>query len=105
MLISPFLTHRLESVWERPTEFRPERFAPDKARTYHRYAYFPFGGGPHQCIGRHVFNMEAELILTSILSRFRPELQSTEGRVEARIGATLRPNQPLQILLHPAEER
>ncbi|MFV2178828.1 cytochrome P450 [Actinomadura sp. LOL_016] len=105
VLISPFLTHRLESVWEAPAEFRPERFAPEKARAYHRYAYFPFGGGPHQCIGRHVFNMEAELILTAMLSRFRPEVRPTEGPVEARIGATLRPNQPIHMLLHPAEGR
>ncbi|WP_176611639.1 cytochrome P450 [Actinomadura sp. WMMB 499] len=105
VLISPFLTQRLESVWEGAAEFRPERFAPDKARTYHRYAYFPFGGGPHQCIGRHVFNMEAELILTSVISRFTPQVQPTEGPVEPRIGATLRPNQPIHMLLHPVEGR
>ncbi|MDL4821230.1 cytochrome P450 [Actinomadura opuntiae] len=103
VLISPFLTHRLESVWERPLEFDPERFTPERARGRHRYAYFPFGGGPHQCIGRHVFNMEAELILTAILSRHRPELAPTDGPVQARIGATLRPDQPLHLVLHPAE--
>ncbi|GAA4223777.1 cytochrome P450 [Actinomadura meridiana] len=102
VLVSPFLTHRLESVWERPLEFDPERFTPERNRTRHRYAYYPFGGGPHQCIGRHVFNMEAELILTAILSRFRPSLVPTDSPVEARIGATLRPNQPLHLTLRPA---
>ncbi|GAA2147182.1 cytochrome P450 [Actinomadura napierensis] len=101
VLISPFLTHRLESVWERPLEFDPERFTPERSRTRHRYAYFPFGGGPHQCIGRHVFNMEAELILTAILSRYRPKLAPTDGPVQARIGATLRPDRPLQLVLEP----
>jgi cytochrome P450 len=103
VLISPFLTHRLESVWERPLEFDPDRFTPEANRTRHRYAYYPFGGGPHQCIGRHVFNAEAELILTTILSRYRPSLMPTDGPVEARIGATLRPNQPLYLRLDPVE--
>jgi cytochrome P450 len=100
VLISPFLTHRLESVWERPLEFDPDRFAPERVKGRHRYAYFPFGGGPHQCIGRHVFNAEAQLILASILSRFRPVL-STSGQVEPRIGATLRPNRDLEMTLTP----
>lgn len=105
VLTSPFLTHRLESVWDRPLEFDPGRFTVEANRTRHRYAYYPFGGGPHQCIGRHVFNMEAELILTAILSRYRPSLLPTDGPVEARIGATLRPNQPLYLKLEPAERR
>ncbi|MFA1542309.1 cytochrome P450 [Actinomadura monticuli] len=103
VLVSPFLTHRLESVWDRPLEFDPERFTAEANRTRHRYAYYPFGGGPHQCIGRHVFNMEAELILTAILSRYRPSLVPTESPVEARIGATLRPDQPLFLKLEPTE--
>ncbi|WP_344597913.1 cytochrome P450 [Actinomadura vinacea] len=98
VLISPYLTHRLKSVWEDPTRFDPDRFLPERTRDHHRYAYFPFGGGPHQCIGRHVFNVEAQLILTSILSRFRPRLLEAVP-AEPRIGATLRPRSPIQMTL------
>ncbi|MGH3388956.1 MAG: cytochrome P450 [Actinomadura sp.] len=90
LMISPFLTHRLESVWERPLDFDPDRFAQDRTAQRHRYAYFPFGGGPHQCLGMHVFYAEAQLILASILSRFRPVLSTTEP-FRPRIGPTLRP--------------
>ncbi|KAB2350712.1 cytochrome P450 [Actinomadura rudentiformis] len=100
VLISPFLTHRLASVWERPLEFDPDRFAPENARTLHRYAYFPFGGGPHQCIGRHVFNVEAQMILTSILSRFRPTITHPIPAMP-RIGATLRPREDIKLTLTP----
>jgi cytochrome P450 len=103
VLISPFLTHRLESVWERPHEFDPDRFLPERVRTYHRYAYFPFGGGPHQCIGRHVFNAEAQLILTGIVSRFRPALANTVP-AQPRIGATLRPQVEVEMTLVPVQE-
>jgi cytochrome P450 len=100
VLISPYLTHRLESIWENPLEFDPERFSPERARTHHRYAYYPFGGGPHMCIGRHVFNFEAELILTSILSRFRPEVRNPEEAI-SKIGATIRPRNELRMTLVP----
>jgi cytochrome P450 len=100
VLISPFLTHRLKSVWDRPLEFDPDRFLPERAAKLHRYAYFPFGGGPHQCIGRHVFNVEAQMILTSILSRFRPALSRSVPAMP-RIGATLRPRLELEMTLTP----
>jgi cytochrome P450 len=100
VLVSPYLTHRLESIWENPLEFDPERFSPERARSHHRYAYYPFGGGPHMCIGRHVFNFEAELILTSILSRFRPEVRNPEEAI-SKIGATIRPRNELRMTLVP----
>ncbi|MEU5876797.1 cytochrome P450 [Spirillospora sp. NPDC047279] len=104
VLISPFLTHRLASVWDRPLEFDPDRFSPEASRGRHRYAYFPFGGGPHMCIGRHVFNAEAELILTSILSRFRPNVTEL-GPVPPKIGATIRPRDDIEMILTPAASR
>jgi cytochrome P450 len=100
VLLSPFLTHRLEAFWPRPLEFDPDRFDPAQARggRRHRYSYFPFGGGPHQCIGMHIFNIEAELIIAGLLRRFRPVLL---GRVpeRPRIGATLRPRREVEISL------
>lgn len=102
VLLSPFLTQRLEQFWERPLEFDPGRFSTERTKGVrrHRYSYFPFGGGPHQCIGMHVFNMEAELIIASVLSRFRPAA-CTKVPLRPRIGATLRPQQPVEVTLRP----
>jgi cytochrome P450 len=100
VLISPYLTHRLAEFWDRPLEFDPERFAGGHkaGERRHRYSYFPFGGGPHKCIGEHVFNAEAELMVASILSRFRP-VATTPISERPKIGATLRPRENLQITL------
>jgi cytochrome P450 len=103
VLVSPFLTHRLESFWERPLEFDPDRFDPDLGREpgHHRYAYVPFGAGPHKCIGLHVFNMEAELIIAGILARFRPTSCTAISRIP-RVGATLRPKERVELVLTTA---
>jgi cytochrome P450 len=99
ILLSPFLTHRLESFWPDPLRFDPDRFAPGGQRR-HRYSYFPFGGGPHQCIGMHVFNIEAEMIIAGILSRFRPVSCSTVP-FRPQIGPTLRPRRSVEVTLRP----
>ncbi|RAY15859.1 cytochrome P450 [Actinomadura craniellae] len=100
MLFSPLITHHLESIWPDPLTFDPERFRPENARNRHRYAYFPFGGGQHQCLGMHVFNIEAQLIVAAILSRFRPKL--TDPRpVKGRIAATVRPRDKIGMTLQP----
>ncbi|GAA5055457.1 cytochrome P450 [Thermocatellispora tengchongensis] len=101
VLISPFLTHRLPSVWDRPLEFDPERFAPGRGEHRHRYAYFPFGGGPHQCMGTHVFNMEAQFIVAAMLSAFRPALAAPVPPTP-RAAASLRPRQSVIMTLRPA---
>jgi cytochrome P450 len=101
VMISPYLTHRLESVWDRPLDFDPERFAPGNTRSRHRYGYFPFGGGPHQCVGMHLFTMEAQLIIAGLLSRFEPSLTSASA-VTPRAAVTLRPSESVRMTLRPA---
>lgn len=100
VLASPYLAHRIEEFWEQPNVFDPHRFAPDQSQRRHRFAYLPFGGGPHQCLGSHFFTVEAQLIVATILSRFRPQ---RDGRspVIAQAAATLRPKRKVQILLRP----
>jgi cytochrome P450 len=69
--LSPYATHRLPEFWEEPEQFRPERFTPEQVARRPRFAYFPFLGGPRQCIGNAFALMEAQLILVCIAQRFR----------------------------------
>ncbi len=100
VVISPYLTHRLEEFWDRPLDFEPERFAPENEERRHRYAYFPFGGGPHQCLGQHLFMLEAQLVVAGILSRFRPVLNASEP-VTPQLGTSLRPKQKIKLSFVP----
>jgi cytochrome P450 len=85
--------------WFEETEtFRPERWADDLARRLPRYAYFPFGGGPRQCVGNAFAMMEAEVLLATIAQRFRLELEPGQ-RVTATPYITLRPEPGIRMRL------
>jgi cytochrome P450 len=98
VLVSPYVMHRLPNLWEQPHRFDPARFGPSASRSHHRYAYLPFGGGPHQCLGNHLFIAEAQLVVAAVLSRHRPVLVAS-GPLVARATAALRPRQPGRLIL------
>lgn len=70
ILISPWLLHRHEKLWEDPDAFVPARFMPP-APAPDRFAYLPFGVGPRICIGAHFALVEATLALAKIVGAFR----------------------------------
>jgi cytochrome P450 len=72
--MSPYVTHRLPEFWPAPERFDPDRFTPDKIAARPRYAYFPFLGGPRQCIGNNFALMEGTLILATLAQRYRPRM-------------------------------
>lgn len=98
IFISPYITQRMDAFWERPDEFDPDRFAPQRAERRHRYAHYPFGGGPHQCLGQHLFFLEAQLIVAAILSRFRFRL-TKPGIPAPQVAASLRPGERVELTL------
>ncbi|MFI6761088.1 cytochrome P450 [Micromonospora sp. NPDC050417] len=100
ILVSPYVTQRMTAFWPNPDDFDPERFDPDGPKPEPHYSYFPFGGGPHRCLGQYLFAVEAPLIIATMLSRFRPQLV---GPVDftPRMGASLRPATEAKLVLHP----
>jgi len=99
VLLFPYVTHRHPAFWERPSIFDPERFSPERATERHRFAYFPFGGGPRLCIGNQFALAEAQLILATILSRY--QLRLLPGALVAPIPlVTLRPRGGLFMTVH-----
>jgi cytochrome P450 len=67
VMLPQWAVHRSERHWTDPTRFDPERFRPERAADRPRFAYFPFGGGPRHCIGKHLAMLEAQLILARVL--------------------------------------
>jgi cytochrome P450 len=102
VILSPYVTQRLPSLWEDPDCFRPERFrkgGPGDTANRHRFALFPFGGGPRKCIGSDFAMLEVCLVLASLVSRFRLEPLPGYSR-KARPMVTMRPQDGLPVRLH-----
>ena len=103
--LSQWVVHRDSRWYESPEEFRPERWEGDLLKRLPRFAYFPFGGGPRQCIGNSFALMEAALILATIAQNFR--LRLVPGQVVAPLASiTLRPRNGIRVTLEarrPAE--
>lgn len=74
VLVSPWVTHRHPALWENPLGFDPDRFRPERVATLPRFAYFPFGGGPRQCIGNQFALMELTLVVATLAQRFRLDI-------------------------------
>jgi len=75
ILVVPWLLHRNPKLWPQPGVFDPERFAPERAGSRHRFAYIPFGAGPRICIGAAFAMAEAMLLLATIAQRYRLRLK------------------------------
>jgi cytochrome P450 len=90
VLWSPYLMGRDPAAWERPLEFRPERFAGGSlagARSDPGWA--PFGRGPRSCIGFALAQMEMTLIPSRLAQRLdvellRPGIPAPTGMVVSR---------------------
>jgi cytochrome P450 len=88
--------HRDARFFENPERFDPDRWSGDFAKRLPRFAYFPFGGGPRQCIGNAFATMEAVLCLATIAQRFRLDV-SSDDRLHLVPTVTLRPKHGLRV--------
>lgn len=70
-------TMRMEPWWRDPDTFDPERFTPERAEdASHKYAWIPFGGGVHKCIGMHFGGMEVKAVMHQLLLRHSIHVES-----------------------------
>src|SRR6266576_3223200 len=98
LILSQWVMHRLPEIWQDSEVFKPERWDPAKEQHIPPGAYFPFGGGPRTCIGMPLAQMEARIILASILQRYTP--QPIPGYIPGfQPVITLRPKRHLQVTL------
>ncbi len=67
-------THHDEEYWDNPYTFDPMRFTPEQVKARHKYAWVPFGGGAHMCLGLHFAYMQVKVLLAQMLPRYRVEL-------------------------------
>ena len=89
--VSPYSVQRDPRFWQEPEVFNPERFGPQTAGERPRFAYFPFGGGPRQCIGKDFALYEAAVVLAMAAQRIDWQLAPGE-EVHPQLRVTFRPS-------------
>jgi cytochrome P450 len=73
--VNPLFTHHMAEIWPDPDTFDPTRFADEAQRGRHRFAWVPFGGGAHMCIGLHFAYMQAKCFARHFLQNIEVSLE------------------------------
>lgn len=98
----PALNHRLPELWTDPERFDPDRFAEPRAEhKRHRYAFAPFGGGAHKCIGMVFGQLEIKTIMHRLLRRYRLEPPHPDYRPRYDYAGMPVPIDGMPIVLRP----
>ena len=81
--INPLFTHHMPDLWPEPARFDPMRFTDEATHKRHRFAFIPFSGGAHMCIGLNFAYMQAKCFARHFLDKvaisiergYRPDWQ------------------------------
>jgi len=91
VVLSAYVTHRHPEFWPEPERFDPDRFLREAVAARPAEAYVPFGAGPRTCIGSQFALTEAQLVLASLLQRFRIRVhEGQEPGMEPSVALRLR---------------
>jgi sterol 14-demethylase len=82
-----------------PECFDPDRFAPPREEdAKHPWAYVPFGGGRHRCLGANFAMMQQKAIFSVLLRQFDWALvDEPASYVDNYSAMVVRPRQPFRV--------
>jgi cytochrome P450 len=100
VLMSPWVVHRDARLFDDALAFDPARWTDGRTSQLHRFAYFPFGGGPRVCIGAGFAMMETTLVLAMLAQRFRFVVENGVS-IQPRASMTLRPDGGVPTVVTP----
>jgi cytochrome P450 len=99
VVMSQWIVHRDPRLWPSPETFDPDRWLDPAAKDARpKYAYFPFGGGPRNCIGESFAWTEAILLLVTLAQHWRVE-DAASKPMRLLPSITLRPVDPVWVRL------
>jgi cytochrome P450 len=101
VIFCPYAIHRLPELWPDPETFRPERFEAGREEQKNKFAYLPFSAGPRTCIGNSFAMIESQIIMGTLLARFRARL-ADPSPIMPQPRVTLRTSRPVELRLERA---
>jgi cytochrome P450 len=98
--INLLFTHHMPDIWPDPDRFDPMRFTPEAQAARHRFAFVPFGGGAHMCLGLHYAMMQARCFAVQLLQNLSVSIEP--GYASAwKMWPIPRPVDGLRVTLRP----
>ena len=98
--VNPVFTHHMPEIWPDPDRFDPMRFTEEAQRARHRFAYVPFGGGAHMCIGLHFAYMQAKCFARHFLQNLSVALEPGTAP-DWQMWPIPKPRDGLRVVLSP----
>jgi cytochrome P450 len=98
--INPLFTHHMPEIWAEPDRFDPTRFSKEAERNRHRYAWIPYGGGAHMCLGLHFAYMQAKTFARHFLQNLEVSLPSLY-RPQWQMWPIPKPRDGLKVIVKP----
>ena len=100
VMLSPYLIQRHPAFWDRPEEFRPERFIEATSDPRDAWIYIPFAAGPRHCVGENFAMYEMTVHIARVARDWRLEYLD-DGPVEIEAAINLRSRKSLRMRLVP----
>ncbi len=96
---NPLFTHHMADIWPDPDRFDPLRFTDEAQRNRHRFAFVPFGGGAHMCLGLHFAYMQAKCFARHFLQKLRVTLPPSTQQPDWQMWPIPKPRDGLRVSL------
>ncbi|MCA6123973.1 cytochrome P450 [Bradyrhizobium sp. WSM 1704] len=98
---NPLFTHHMAEIWPEPDRFDPMRFTDEAQRGRHRFAWVPFGGGAHMCLGLHFAYMQAKCFARHFVQNLEVSLPQSY-KAEWQMWPIPKPRDGLRVMVKPA---
>jgi len=98
--VNPLFTHHMPEIWPDPDSFDPMRFTEQAQRGRHRFAWVPFGGGAHMCLGVHFAYMQAKCFTRHFLQNLSVSIEPGY-KPEWQMWPIPKPRDGLRVTLKP----
>ena len=97
LLASAYLVHHDPEIFEKPYEFRPERFVGNPPGTY---TWIPFGGGVRRCLGAAFAQFEMAVVLRELVRRYEITPANPASERPFRRAITETPRRDAEVILN-----
>jgi sterol 14-demethylase len=96
LITSPTVTHRIPQIFRDPDRFDPDRYGPGREEDKRPFAFQPFGGGSHKCLGNAFALLQIKAIFAILMRRYEFTSQGDPLTPDFH-GVVLGPKQPCRV--------